>query len=35
MSISIVMAGQMAHSNNIPLMLRAVLRVRKSHLQRW
>jgi hypothetical protein len=33
-SISIVMAGQMAHSNNIPPMLRAVLRVRKSHLQR-
>ena len=30
-SISIVMAGQMAHSNNIPPMLRAVLRVRKSH----
>jgi hypothetical protein len=28
------MAGQMAHSNNIPAMLRAVLRVRKSHLQR-
>jgi hypothetical protein len=34
MSISIVMAGQMAHSDNIPPMLRAVLRVRKSHLQR-
>ena len=27
------MAGQMAHSNNIPPMLRAVRRVRKSHLQ--
>jgi hypothetical protein len=25
------MAGQMAHSNNIPPMLRAALRVRKSH----
>jgi hypothetical protein len=31
MSISIVMPGQMAHSNNILPMLRAVLRVRKSH----
>src|SRR5215831_6842449 len=30
-SISIVMAGQMAHSNNIPPMLRAALRVRKNH----
>jgi len=30
-SVSIVMAGQMAHSNNIPPMLRAALRVRKSH----
>jgi len=29
------MAGQMAHSNNIPPMLRAALRVRKSHCKDW